>query len=86
MKKSPFIFVTLLFLAACNNTPEQKFTEIQGIDSTKKPGDNFFMYVNGKWYDSAQIPSSQSGVGAYMFMNYPTDTFTKYIGQPFKSE
>ena len=29
------------------------------------------MYVNHKWYDSAQIPPSQSGVGAYMFMNYP---------------
>ena len=29
------------------------------------------MYVNHTWYDSAQIPPSQSGVGAYMFMNYP---------------
>ena len=29
------------------------------------------MYVNRKWYDTAQIPPSQSGVGAYMFMNYP---------------
>ncbi len=29
------------------------------------------MYVNHIWYDSAQIPPSQSGVGAYMFMNYP---------------
>ncbi len=29
------------------------------------------MYVNRIWYDSAQIPPSQSGVGAYMFMNYP---------------
>ncbi len=29
------------------------------------------MYVNRIWYDTAQIPPSQSGVGAYMFMNYP---------------
>ena len=29
------------------------------------------MYVNRVWNDSAQIPPSQSGVGAYMFMNYP---------------
>ncbi len=68
----PFLFIGLLFFGACNdNTTEQKFTDIQGIDSTLKPGDNFFMYVNRNWYDSAQIPSSQSGVGAYMFMNYP---------------
>ena len=29
------------------------------------------MHVNHTWYDTAQIPPSQSGVGAYMFMNYP---------------
>ncbi len=58
-------------LAACTNTPEKNVTDIQGIDSSVKPGDNFFMYVNHKWYDTAQIPPSQAGVGAYMFMNYP---------------
>lgn len=68
----PFLFAAVLFFGACNNNAtEQKFTDIQGIDSSKKNGGNFFMYVNGKWYDSAQIPSSQSGVAAYMFMNYP---------------
>ncbi len=73
MKKLSFLLVSVLFLTACNNnsSTEQKFTEIKGIDSTQKPGDNFFMYVNRNWYDSAQIPASQSGVGAYMFMNYP---------------
>ena len=72
MKKLSFLFAAVLFFGACsNNATEQKFTDIQGIDSSQRPGDNFFMYVNRKWYDSAQIPSSQSGVGAYMFMNYP---------------
>lgn len=73
MKKWLFPFAVILFFIACNNkaSNEQAFADIQGIDSSLKPGDNFFMYVNGRWYDSAQIPSSQSGVGAYMFMNYP---------------
>lgn len=71
MKKLLFLFTGLLFLASCTNTPENKIVEIHGIDSTIKPGDNFFMYVNKKWYDTAQIPPSQPGVGAYMFMNYP---------------
>ena len=72
MKKMSFLFAAVLFFGACNNNAtEQKFSDIQGIDSSQKTGDNFFRYVNGKWYDSAQIPSSQSGVGAYMFMNYP---------------
>ena len=71
MKKSLFLFAALLSLAACTNTSDKASTEIQGIDSSLKPGDNFFMYVNKKWYDSARIPPSQAGVGAYMFMNYP---------------
>ena len=71
MKKWPFAIASLLFLGACNNAAEEKYTDIAGIDSAQKPGENFFRYVNGKWYDTAQIPASQAGVGAYMFMNYP---------------
>ncbi|OQP40082.1 peptidase M13 [Niastella yeongjuensis] len=63
--------VTLVSFVACKtNTTEKPFIAIEGIDSTRQPGDNFFKYVNAKWYDTVQIPSSQSGVGAYRFMNF----------------
>lgn len=74
MKKSLILFTALLSFAACTNSPDKtnnNIADIQGIDSSIKPGDNFFMYVNGKWYDTVQIPPSQAGVGTYMFMNYP---------------
>ncbi|MEO5891287.1 MAG: M13 family metallopeptidase [Ferruginibacter sp.] len=72
MKTPLFLYAVLLSLAGCKSTPATTSAEeIQGIDSSIKPGKNFFMYVNHTWYDSAQIPPSQSGVGAYMFMNYP---------------
>lgn len=71
MKRLLFLFAVFFSLAACKNTPDKNIADIQGIDSSIKPGNNFFMYVNHKWYDSAQIPPSQAGVGAYMFMNYP---------------
>ena len=71
MKKIVFLFAATLSLAACNHVADKKYIAIQGIDSSKKPGDNFFLYINSKWYDTALIPPSQSGVGAYMFMNYP---------------
>ncbi|MFT4152768.1 M13 family metallopeptidase [Parafilimonas sp.] len=71
MKRPLFLFAALLSLAACNNTSDKNIADIPGIDSSVKPGDNFFMYVNRKWYDTVQIPPSQTGVGAYMFMNYP---------------
>jgi putative endopeptidase len=71
MKKSLLLFVSFLALLSCSKKQENKTIAITGIDSTLKPGDDFFKYVNGKWYDSVPIPASQSGVGAYMFMNYP---------------
>jgi len=71
MKNLFITFIAILALTACSNPSEKKFVTITGIDSSLKPGDNFFKYVNGKWYDSIQIPNTQAGVGTYMFMNYP---------------
>ena len=72
MKKLPFLLAILFLLAGCQSKPATIApADIAGIDSLVKPENNFFMYVNRIWYDTAQIPPSQSGVGAYMFMNYP---------------
>ena len=71
MKYWFFLSITLVSFVACKtSTTEGSFIAIYGIDSTRQPGDNFFNYVNAKWYDTAQIPASQSGVGAYRFMNF----------------
>ncbi len=71
MKNFVIPIILLLALVACTNAPEKPFIEITGIDNSVKPGDNFFRYVNGIWYDSISIPETQSGVGSYRFMNYP---------------
>lgn len=62
-----------LLAISCKQTTDQASARvvITGIDSATKPGDNFFMYVNKIWYDSATIPASQSGVGSYSFLNFP---------------
>ena len=71
MKKLVYFSCMLLLAVACGKTPNTKHVVITGVDHSKKPGDNFFMYVNGIWYDSAQIPASQTGVGSYSFLNFP---------------
>ena len=71
------ILVALLTLAACtskspNENPEpRQFVDLAGLDSTIRPGDNFFMHVNGKWYNSVEIDADQVGVGSYSFLNIP---------------
>ena len=42
----------------------QKFFDTSSMDSSVKPGDNFFLYVNGKWLKTAVIPLTESESGA----------------------
>jgi len=71
MTKLLFLSFALLLAVAYKDGSDTKHVVLTGIDSTKKPGDDFFMYANGTWYDTARIPASQTGVGSYSFMNYP---------------
>jgi putative endopeptidase len=73
MNKFLSLCLLLIFLGACNNPDSSKktFVDVKGIDSSIKPGDNFFRYVNGRWFDTAKIADDQSGVGSYMFLNIP---------------
>ncbi len=60
-------------IASCNN--EKKADEMSGVrtsffdvtamDSSVKPGDDFFKYANGTWLKTAKIPDDQSGWGSF---------------------
>ncbi|GAB3689036.1 M13 family metallopeptidase [Spirosoma flavus] len=73
MKTLLYLSLTLLLAAACQRVsiPTTKRVVITGVDASKKPGDDFFTFANGIWYDTARIPASQTGVGSYSFLNYP---------------
>src|SRR4051812_21870910 len=76
MIKPIFLFSSIALatlFCACNNgnnttagadTARRKFIETANMDSTVKPGDNFFLFVNGKWIQHAQIPGTQTSAGA----------------------
>jgi putative endopeptidase len=42
--------------------------DLEGMDRTVKPGDDFFRYVNGKWAATAQIPPDKTSFGAFMLL------------------
>ncbi len=64
--------MTILF-TACNgnnastsDAPKRtSFFDIQGMDSTVKPGNDFFTYANGGWMKMTKIPDDQSGWGSF---------------------
>ena len=68
-------------MGACNHPDASKesFVDITGIDSSIKPGDNFFRYVDGRWYDTAKIADDQTGVGSYSFLNIPQKQLLQHI-------
>ena len=40
-----------------------------GADFASKPGDDFFRYGNGAWYDRARIPPDRSSFGVDTALN-----------------
>lgn len=73
MSKLVQLCVAFVFLGAWNisNAQHRRFVDVPGIDHSIKPGDNFFRFVNGRWYDTVAIADDQSGVGSYSFLNIP---------------
>lgn len=73
MNKIIQLCVAFVILSLGDNSiaQDKKFVDVPGIDHSIKPGDNFFRFVNGRWYDTVKIDSDQSGVGSYSFLNIP---------------
>src|ERR1700735_5514828 len=73
MKKFLYICLAFGLLHACNHpdAPERSWVDVSGIDSSVKPGNDFFRYVNGRWYDTVRIAEDQVGIGSYSFLNIP---------------
>ncbi len=58
----------IVMSVACNNSSENKAgigIEISNIDSTVKPTDDFYQFVNGKWVTNNPIPESESRWGSF---------------------
>ncbi|MGD0190391.1 MAG: M13 family metallopeptidase [Rhizomicrobium sp.] len=39
--------------------------DLSSIDTSVKPGDDFFLYVNGKWFATAEIPADRTSTGNF---------------------
>ena len=62
-----------LAISACSQQPDKlaeapkrnSFFDKTAMDTTVKPGDNFFEYVNGSWLKKTEIPASETGWGEF---------------------
>lgn len=101
MKRIVYVVLSALMVTACGNdepstasnpapekmqTPQIEPVVFDGISQDIKPGDNFFMHVNKKWMDSAEIADDQVGVGSYRFLNIPQQERLKGIVETVAQE
>ena len=65
----------MLFVAACGQettepvvadaTPLRSGIDLTAMDTSVKPGDDFFSYVNGKWVAETEIPADKGRFGVF---------------------
>ena len=48
--------------------------DLAAMDHAVKPGDNFFLFVNGTWLKTAQIPPDRSSTGAFQDLRIHSET------------
>src|ERR1700752_1729449 len=62
-------FAAVVALAACSDSKKESAKgsgiDIANIDSTVKPTDDFYQFVNGKWLKNNPIPETESRWGSF---------------------
>ncbi|MFV0565828.1 MAG: M13 family metallopeptidase [Flavobacteriaceae bacterium] len=81
MIKQTICVLAVLSLTACKNDQKKEpeaTNQTPGInlaymDTSAKPGNDFFKYVNGKWVENTQIPDDQTRWGSFNELRQKTD-------------
>jgi putative endopeptidase len=75
--KALSIFVIAAIMMACSNekkeTPAVEALDLANMDTTVKPQNDFYQYVNGSWIDNAKIPDDRTRWGGFMILRKKTD-------------
>jgi len=91
-----WLAVPALAMAACTQKPDDKSAEVPkrtvffdktAMDTTVRPGDNFFEYAGGAWLKKTKIPESESGWGSfYTLYNDNLKNLNKILNNLSKTE
>lgn len=74
-------FACLSLVVACGNSNKEEapkvFTEkgleLSAMDTSLRPGDDFYNYVNGSWMKTAKIPADKPAWGSFYMLMEKTD-------------
>lgn len=63
--KAPLIALAILTCQTVIAQQQKKFIDRANMDLTVKPGDNFYLYVNGNWIKNTPVPASKTRWGSF---------------------
>lgn len=72
-KKLALVCLTFIGLYHVNAQQKTPGINLDLMDRTVKPGDDFFRFVNGAWYDKTEIPSDRVRWGSFDELRQNTD-------------
>ena len=53
--------------------------DLAGMDTSVQPGDDFFRFVNGAWFDKAAIPSDRTSTGSFVNLDIESEDKVRAI-------
>ncbi|MDP4285551.1 MAG: M13 family metallopeptidase [Bacteroidota bacterium] len=78
-----YLPICILIISSCNQSAGSKgqsdLLDTSGIDSTVRPQDDFFHYVNGGWIKKTEIPASEGRWGSFTILQQKTQLELKFI-------
>ncbi len=85
MKKLFFIpqiiVIAVITVSSCNQSKKEPVTDALAshIDSAIKPGDDFFLYANGKWFRQNPIPASEQSNGIWQLIQDTINAQVRHV-------
>jgi putative endopeptidase len=67
LSSAAFVAFSLAFLMvhAQDTSKETHGIAVANMDSSVKPGDNFYLYANGDWIKRTEIPTDRAAIGVF---------------------
>ncbi|MEM9571754.1 MAG: M13 family metallopeptidase [Pseudomonadota bacterium] len=53
--------------------------DLYSMDTTVHPGDDFFRYINGTWYDEFEMPADRTRYGSFTLLREKSEQRVKFI-------
>ena len=62
------VFITLLLAVSCTNQVELSGIDKSNFDTSVRPQDDFYQYVNGTWLEETKMPADKSRYGSFTIL------------------